>query len=109
MTDDPKQDDAKELDLPTLYKADLSTDKLDELLTDIQANSSWMEVRLRDASGGPGNVELIDIAELSVRLADSTRSSVQIRYGFEGKDWCDSILRTRDGFRLVRMEMPRSV
>ena len=101
-----KDDIGKKADLPALYKAELTREELEELLEDIRSLGVHKEIRWRDGSVGTARVGHTEMNGLGARLAESEQSSAQIRYEFEGENWCDSITRVGEQFRLVRMKTP---
>lgn len=65
-----------------------------------------LEVRLKAAPGAhvlPGTVTL---AEARAAWESGAVRGVQVRYGWEGRVWFDTLLRTPAGARLVRMQEP---
>lgn len=91
-----------------IYDAMLTPERLDELLADLGAHAKDLDVRVRRGTGRHSVLGKSDIGELGTLLSESSCTSVQIRYQFQGQVWCDSILRTPEGLRLVRTEMPSS-
>lgn len=91
--------------LPTVYEAMLTPERLAELLADLEVHAGEVDVRVRavqETHSDSGRPELSIVGAL---LDQATGTSVQIRYRFDGKLWCDSILHTAQGYRLVRMEL----
>lgn len=97
--------DGMEAGLPPIYGAVLTPARLADLLADIEEHATWTEVRLREGLAGSSTIGSIRLEELAAWLAGTAESSAQVRYDLEGRQWCDSILRTRGGFRLVRVEL----
>jgi hypothetical protein len=46
----------------------------------------------------------VSLAEALEQLSSGTALGAQLRYSYKGADWWDTLLRTPNGFRLVRIE-----
>lgn len=87
--------------LPAVDEGLLDAVGLRALLDDIQACTTVREVQVK---GGP--TRRADDADLDgarrALLAGEVRG-VQIRYEHEGKTWCDTVLVTPRGYKVVRI------
>jgi hypothetical protein len=54
----------------------------------------------RNAHTGPASLTL---EQARTRLAAGLLLGVQVRYGYEGRTWCDTLLRRPGGLTLVRI------
>ncbi|MFO0739660.1 MAG: hypothetical protein U0270_27425 [Labilithrix sp.] len=93
--------------LAPLQIADLDGDKLAELFTDVDALGERVEVVLKR---GPARVESHDNTSLASAMQLLTQGrvqGVQLRYRYRGVEWWDTVMRTSDGYRLVRMQQDR--
>jgi hypothetical protein len=88
---------------PPLQIADLDLDRLRDLFADIAALSEGLTIVLKRAA-----VEAADtgarasIDEALEGLCRGAVVGVQLRYGFAGALWVDTVMRSPEGFRLVR-------
>ena len=96
----------KQKKLPELNDAVLSNDELSDLFRDYRECTTINEILIKS---NPGLVSTetrpsLDHAEDVLR----TRSvrGVQIRYQFELATWCDTLMPTATGVRLVRIRQP---
>jgi Pyruvate/2-oxoacid:ferredoxin oxidoreductase delta subunit len=100
-------DDAPTLpELPELHEAELDEDGLRSLFRDLEALTEIDEVRLKQTAGqsaGTSGAAPADVLELL--LAGRVRG-VQIRYRYQHESWCDTILRSPGGHRVVRLADP---
>lgn len=91
--------------LPELREAVLDAAMLDELVRDLAALTSVHEVLLRGAPQELSSRAQRDVLELPPLLATGQIRAAQVRYRYDDKDWCDTLLATDAGVRLVRMCM----
>ncbi len=94
-----------ELVLPPLHVAEIDPDKLRELFADLEALGERLEIVLKRAP--EAHVErapCVSLAETLEQLLSGTALGAQLRYSYKGADWWDTLLRTPDGFRLVRIQ-----
>jgi hypothetical protein len=89
------------LQLPPLQQARLDEPTLDQLFSDLAACATVRSVQPRTHPSAPP--VFLTVADARVGLKDGTLRGLQIRYRYEGKDWCDTLLRGQDGVRLVRI------
>ncbi len=69
------------------------------LATEAQA----IEIRIKGVPAGHSDAATTSLDEAGRRLRSGEVVAVQIRF-FQGDAWwCDTVMRARDGFRLVRM------
>ena len=94
-----------DLVLPPVHVAEIDHDKLRELFADVEALGDRLEIVLKRATDA--HVERatsVSLAEALEQLSSGTALGAQLRYSYEGADWWDTLLRTPDGFRLVRIQ-----
>ncbi len=88
-------------ELPKLHEADLDWPAVDCVLADLDDFAVCIEVQGRDACGVNQTFEDIVAARDSLVVGDSR--AIQIMYRFADQTWVDTLLRTADGARLLRM------
>jgi hypothetical protein len=94
-----------DLVLPPVHVAEIDHDKLRELFTDVEALGERLEIVLKRAP--EAHVErapCVSLAEALEQLSSGAALGAQLRYSYKGADWWDTLLRTPDGFRLVRIQ-----
>lgn len=100
--------DTNEIELLPLQASDIDRDTLGRLLFDIEHAAELTDVRVKakpDRFAEPGRPSLSEAAAL---LESGAVSAIQVRYLAHGRAWCDTLLRTAGGFRVVRAEEPTS-
>jgi len=94
-----------ELVLPPVHVAEIDHDKLRELFADVEALGEHLEIVLkRVTEAHVERVPYVSLAEALEELSSGTALGAQLRYSYKGADWWDTLLRTPDGFRLVRIQ-----
>ena len=94
-----------DLALPPVHIAEIDHDKLRELFADVEALGERVEIVLkRTSEAHVERVACVSLAEALEQLSSGTALGAQLRYSYEGADWWDTLLRTPDGFRLVRIQ-----
>ncbi len=93
-----------------LVRKRLDAAALGEHLRSIVAHAEVIELRVRDALGHRSEAASETLEVVARRLLAGELEAVQLRYVQDGEPWCDTVMRTGDDFRLVRMredEPPR--
>jgi hypothetical protein len=94
-----------ELELPPLHVAEIDPDKLRELFADVEALGERLEIVLkRTPEDHVERAPCVSLAEAQEQLLSGTALGAQLRYSYKGADWWDTLLRTPNGFRLVRIQ-----
>ena len=99
-------DDPAEIELLPLQACDIDHGTLRRLLFDIEHAAELTEVRARAKPGGFAEPVRPTLAEAALLLESGAASAIQLRYLAHGRAWCDTLLRTASGFRLVRAPEP---
>jgi hypothetical protein len=92
--------------LAELIQADLDPATLDALFTDLAALCDVREVTLKGAADHLAGTTAVTLAEAQAALTAGRIRGAQIRYGYQGEVWWDTLLRLPQGVRLVRMRAP---
>jgi hypothetical protein len=90
--------------LPELHEGDLDRAGVETLFADLAACAEVQHVRTRGAPGSGDAEPSLD--EARDRLLAGTVKAVQIVYRFEGEGWCDTLMATPGGVRVVRVRQP---
>lgn len=91
------------LRLPPLQQAVLDVPTTDALFRDLAACTKIHAVIPKYATRGYTAPESISLENARTRLAAGLLLGVQIRYGYDGHTWCDTLLRRPAGMTLVRI------
>lgn len=89
--------------LPTLYEAQLDAAQVKDLFTDLEHGAQIHEVRTKHGGTTRSKLGAADLPSLSAQLWGSERQSLQIIYTHKGRTWIDTLMRTTEGVKLVRM------
>ncbi|MFT5433627.1 MAG: hypothetical protein ACI9OJ_004333 [Myxococcota bacterium] len=87
--------------LPDVYTAELDDTAANELFSDLRAGATISSVQLRVVARGTPEQCNLDAGATALREGAAT--AMQIRYGFDGSNWCDTVTRRGGTFRIVRM------
>ena len=94
-----------EVPLPPVHIADIDGDKLRELFFDVESLGEDLEIVIKhSAEGHVDRGPRPSLSEAIAQLLLGTALGVQLRYRFQGADWWDTLMRTAQGFRLVRIQ-----
>lgn len=92
------------LDLPEVHSAQLGAEEIDALFRDlaqcVQVTEIIPKFGARERVPEGANLTL-DIAK-DLLLRGGVRG-LQVRYRYQGADWWDTMIRTPDGYQLVRI------
>lgn len=94
------------VELPPVYAEDLDDDAVRDLLRDIELRGSILEVRLKGGAQARATPARQGWEAARSAFASGQVVGLQVRYAHEGAVWCDTLMRTRDGVRLVRTRPP---
>jgi len=95
-------------DLPQVMAGELDRDRVEALFADLaeHAEVAHVQVRERSGAGGPPRDRKTTLDDARAMTLDGSAAAVQIRYRYQDRDWCDTILRRSGALRLVRIEDP---
>jgi len=92
------------LKLPPLQQTILDAATVEALFTDLASGTRVLAVVPRRAARTMAADAPIDLAAAHVGLRDGSLCGVQIRYRYEGREWCDTLMPLPgDTARLVRI------
>jgi hypothetical protein len=90
--------------LPQLQNAVLDAETLEQLARDLTSFAQVDEVLLKGGSTAMTSGRSVSLAEALEALRQGRVLGVQVRYRYDGTSWWDTLLRTPQGIRLVRIE-----
>ncbi|RME68455.1 MAG: hypothetical protein D6781_10970 [Verrucomicrobia bacterium] len=92
------------LNLPQLQQASLDPTTVEALFHDLATCTQILAIVPKTASRTHVEPRSIDLASARAGLADGTFRAIQIRYRYDGREWCDTLMRGPDGGpRIVRI------
>jgi hypothetical protein len=89
--------------LPALQQAALDRETLEALFRDLSQCVSLLAVLPKGVAQGHAAEQGISLEAAKEGFIAGTLRGVQIRYLFEGQEWCDTLLNSPSGPRLVRI------
>lgn len=96
--------DASTLRIPALQQTELDAATLDQLFADLAQCTQILAVVPRQALRMMVAGEAISLDAAHAALRAGTLRGVQVRYRFENREWCDTLLPlSADRTRLVRI------
>ena len=97
-----------ELVLPDLHEALLDDATLSQLFFDLEAAAQVIDVRLKTRPGAHADGETVSLESARHALASGAAIGAQIRYLHGNTEWWDTLMRTAEGVRLIRIQPPRA-
>ena len=91
--------------LPDLHNGDLDAATLARLFEDLANHAEVLEVTLKAAPGEYAGAGATSLPAAQAALEGRTIRGAQVRYRWAGEAWCDTLLVTPAGWRIVRMRM----
>lgn len=91
------------LSFPPVQQAVLDEATLDALFRDLAECTQVLAVVPKDAAQAMAADRAIGLADALPALRAGALRGVQVRYRWERKEWCDTLLATPAGVRLVRI------
>jgi len=92
------------VNLPDLQQTVLDAATLDTLFADLAAHAQVLSVVPKLASNAMVAERVITLDNARAGLRDGTLRGVQVRYRFESREWCDTLIAAPGGgARLVRI------
>lgn len=88
---------------PELVQARLDPEQLRRLFEDYRNAAAVRSIRARAADRSRADEALTSLDGASEVLRSG--GAMQIRYEFQGAQWCDTLTGTAEGVRLVRMQL----
>ena len=92
------------LTLPELWNAIVDEATFQQMLDELQSYATILAVQEKQAAQKQTDGEMLTFAAAINRFRAGQSQAVQIHYLFDGKEWCDTIKRLPEGYKVVRME-----
>ncbi len=91
--------------LPELREGWLDAPQVQALFGDLRACAKLLSVRTKGGTQMRAEAATSSLDEAEAALLEGRLHGVQVRYGYEGAYWCDTLVRTPRGVRLVRIRL----
>lgn len=88
-----------------LHEGMLDAERLAELFADLAEYAEITDVLLKGGAVQYAGEQAVTLAEAHAQLAAGAVRGAQIRYRFDGRAWCDTLLHGPTGLRVVRMDV----
>lgn len=95
--------DPNDQPLPEMNDAVLGEEELVALFRDYNACASGVEIQIKSGPGLVGNHPRPSLEEARQLLLERRVRGLQLRYAFDGGQWCDTLMSTNSGIRLIRI------
>ncbi len=92
--------------LPDLHEGWLDDETIRRVLDDLAACAEVLEVRLKAAAERHADAAPLSLDRARAAFLDGHARGLQVHYRFGGDEWTDTLLRSGQGVRLVRMRHP---
>jgi hypothetical protein len=96
--------DPNDLPLPEMSDALLGPEELALLFRDYRACAGGIEIQLKSGPGLVSGHPRPSLEEAEEMLRARRVRGLQLRYRFEEREWCDTLLQLESGVRLIRIE-----
>jgi hypothetical protein len=103
VSDDPPSSRPAEIPLPELQEALLDERTLDQLFFDVKHAAELLGVSFKGGEQERAASSGATLEQAREALREGWVLGVQLRYRFRGREWWDTLLRTDQGVRLVRI------
>lgn len=92
--------------LPELQDEVVDDDTVRALFGDLAALTEVVEIKLKGGAASYADTSRIDLAAAETRLLAHQTHAVQIVYRYGADTWCDTLIRTSAGTRVLRIQSP---
>jgi len=103
MTEGQPERPVRAEDLPPMHEGSLDHDGLAALQRDLEQCAQVIGVRVKGAGQAIASDARPGLDEAFEAIRNGGAVGVQIRYRYQGEAWCDTLMRGKDGVRLVRV------
>jgi hypothetical protein len=93
---------------PTLYEAVWDREKMRQLFADLNQAAEIQHVQVRAEVDGARGDRTVSLAEAEALFHAGQAAAIQVRYCFDGEQWCDTVMIEADEARIIRTRIPKS-
>jgi hypothetical protein len=91
------------MDLPEVHQALLDAAALAEHAAELAANTSILDVLVKAATDTHADPDPVSLERATHMLREGQIVGIQVRYLRDDEEWRDTLMRTNQGTRLVRI------
>jgi len=91
-----------ELKLPPLQQTLLDPETAADLFRDLAVCTQVLSITPKHSASGHTSGS-ITLEQAEAGLSDASLRGAQVRYRYEGREWCDTLISTPGGLRVVRI------
>ena len=91
--------------LADVREGSLTPPQLAAYLADLAERATIQRVTLKAERHAHADPQPVALAEVAQALASGAAVGAQIRYAFDGRHWCDTLLRRATSVQLVRLDV----
>lgn len=88
--------------VPLMVEGHIDAATLRQMFSDLIAHAKNIQVQEKQGATSLSAEGSADVPAQFDRFLNDGGRCLQIRYGFDGHAWIDTVFRTREGFRVVR-------
>ncbi len=92
--------------LPDLHDAVIDPATLWQLADDVETHTELLDVRQKGGASSRADPVEVALRDAFRALEQGSVFGVQVSYRFDGAEWRDTLMKTPQGIRIVRMQMP---
>ncbi|WP_372726006.1 hypothetical protein [Novipirellula sp.] len=87
---------------PELLEAHWGREQVVQLFQDLSEGATVEHVQVRTASDGRAADQSVTLLEAKAIFEKGDARAIQIRYGFDGQNWCDTLMVKPDEVHIIR-------
>lgn len=94
--------------LPTLWNSDLDEETLQQYFTDLINHAQIIAITEKHSTTDYAGPDSLDLAHAQLRLMNGQVQRLQIRYHYDDRQWCDTLILQADRIKLVRIHQQQT-
>lgn len=87
---------------PTLYEAVWDREQLRQLFADLNQAAEIQHVQVRTEVDGSRGDRTVTLGEAEALFEAGQAAAIQVRYCFDGEQWCDTVMIDANAARIIR-------
>ena len=94
--------------LPLMWDGFLDAATLQQYFTDLFNHAHIIAVTEKQSATENAGPDSLDLARAQLRLVNGQAQRLQIRYLYDDRQWCDTLIRQGDRIKLVRIHQQQA-
>ena len=90
---------------PDVLEAQWDLEQVDNLFEDLQQGADVQHVQVRTAPDGGPQDRVVTLHEAHELLRNGQLKAIQVRYEFDEKSWCDTLMFDPAAVRIIRTRL----